>query len=112
MGLRVTIGSVDSQTLLVKARDGTMTSVKLADGAQIFTLTKGSVADVSKDEARLVPLIRDTNIDPSTITASIQEAHTMIAGIQKTKKSKKSSGRVGATRQEGRADPPRRPRAD
>jgi len=48
MGLRGTIESVDSRTLRVKARDGTMTRVKLADGAQIFTLNKVSVADVKQ----------------------------------------------------------------
>jgi len=44
--LRGRIESVDNQTLLVKARDGTMRNVKLTDDAYVFTLKKASLADI------------------------------------------------------------------
>jgi len=46
--LRGTIESVDNQTLLVKARDGTMMNVKLADDVHVFTLNKASLADIKQ----------------------------------------------------------------
>ena len=46
--LRGMIESVDSRTLLVKARDGTMMNVKLADDLQVFTLNRASFADVKR----------------------------------------------------------------
>jgi hypothetical protein len=46
--LRGTIESVSAETLLVKARDGTMTNVKLADDVHVFTLKKASLGDVKK----------------------------------------------------------------
>ena len=60
------------------------------DGDDVVTKAYGrsdnDALRLSKDEARLVTLIRDKNIDPSTIIARIQE-------------SEKPSSRVGATGQ-------------
>jgi len=47
--LRGRIESVDNQTLLVKARDGTMMNVKLTDDVQVFTLKNASLADIKPD---------------------------------------------------------------
>ena len=44
--LRGPIESVDGQTLIVKARNGMPSNVKLADGAHVFTLKPASLADV------------------------------------------------------------------
>ena len=44
--LRGKIESVASQTLVVKARDGTMTNVKLPDDVHVFTLKQASLADL------------------------------------------------------------------
>jgi hypothetical protein len=44
--LRGKIDSVADQTLVVKARDGTMTNVKLADDVQVFNLRQASLADL------------------------------------------------------------------
>jgi len=44
--LRGRIESVDNQTLLVKARDGTMINVKVTDDVHVFTLKKASLADI------------------------------------------------------------------
>jgi hypothetical protein len=46
--LRGKIESVASQTLVVKARDGTMTNVKLPDDVRIFTLKQASLADLKR----------------------------------------------------------------
>ena len=42
--------------------------------AESYEPSDNDVLRLSKDEARLVTLIRDKNIDPSTIIARIQEA--------------------------------------
>ena len=44
--VRGTIESVDGMILAVKARDGTMLKVKLANDARVLTLNKASLADV------------------------------------------------------------------
>jgi hypothetical protein len=44
--LRGKIDSVTGQTLVVKARDGTMTNVKLADDVHVFNLKQASLADL------------------------------------------------------------------
>ena len=44
--LRGIIESVDSQTLLVKARNGRTTKVKLVNGVHVFTLKPASFADI------------------------------------------------------------------
>jgi hypothetical protein len=44
--LRGKIENVANQTLAVKARDGTMTSVMLADDVHVFTLKQASLADL------------------------------------------------------------------
>jgi len=44
--LRGIIESVDGQTLLVKARNGRTTKVKLVNGARVFTLKPASFADI------------------------------------------------------------------
>ena len=44
--LRGKIESVAGQTLAVKARDGTMTNVKLADDVHVFNLKQASLADL------------------------------------------------------------------
>jgi hypothetical protein len=41
---------------------------------EAYGLSNNDALRLSKDEARLVTLIRDKNIDPSTIIAKIQEA--------------------------------------
>ena len=46
--LRGTIESVSSQMLVVKARDGKMVNVRLADGAHVFTLKTASLADIKE----------------------------------------------------------------
>jgi hypothetical protein len=46
--LRGKIESVASQTLVVKARDGTMTNVKLPDDVHVFTLKQASLADLKR----------------------------------------------------------------
>jgi hypothetical protein len=46
--LRGKIDSVTGQTLVVKARDGTMTNVKLADDVHVFTLKQSSLADLKR----------------------------------------------------------------
>src|SRR6476620_10529679 len=46
--VRGTIESVDGQTLAVKARDGAMMKVKLADTPRVLTLNKMSLADVKQ----------------------------------------------------------------
>jgi hypothetical protein len=46
--VRGTIDSVNGQMLSVKSRDGTMTKLKLADGAPIRTVVKQTVDDVKK----------------------------------------------------------------
>jgi hypothetical protein len=44
--LRGKIDSVTGQKLVVKARDGTMTNVKLADDVHVFNLKQASLADL------------------------------------------------------------------
>jgi hypothetical protein len=44
--VRGTIEKVDGQTLAIKARDGTMTNVKLADNARITALVKAALTDI------------------------------------------------------------------
>ena len=61
--LRGTIESVDNQTLQVKARDGKMMNVKLADDVQIFTLNKASLADIK--QGSLVGIIAKNQMDGS-----------------------------------------------
>jgi hypothetical protein len=46
--VRGTIESVDGQTLAVKARDGAMMKVKLADTPRVLTLNKMTLADVKQ----------------------------------------------------------------
>jgi hypothetical protein len=46
--IRGTIESVDGQTLAVKARDGSMMKVKLADSPRVLTLNKMTLADVKQ----------------------------------------------------------------
>jgi hypothetical protein len=46
LSLRGTIESVASPALVVKARDGTTTNVRLADGVRVFTLKPAALADV------------------------------------------------------------------
>jgi hypothetical protein len=46
--LRGAIESVDSQTLAVKARDGTVMTMKLPEGLQVRGLEKKSIADVKQ----------------------------------------------------------------
>ena len=46
--VRGTIESVDGQTLAVKARDGAMMKVKLADSPRVLTLNKMTLADVKQ----------------------------------------------------------------
>ena len=46
--LRGTIESASSQKLAVKARDGTMTDVKLADDVHVFKLHQASLADLKR----------------------------------------------------------------
>ncbi len=46
--VRGVIDSVDGNTLSVKARDGAMVRVKLADDARVLTLDKKSLADVKQ----------------------------------------------------------------
>ena len=46
--LRGKIESVAGQTLAVKARDGTMTNVKLADDVHVFNLKQASLADLKR----------------------------------------------------------------
>ena len=46
--MRGKIENVASQTLVVKARDGTMTNVKLPDDVRIFTLKQASLADLKR----------------------------------------------------------------
>ncbi|KRQ94206.1 hypothetical protein CQ12_25805 [Bradyrhizobium jicamae] len=46
--LRGKIESVSGQKLTVKARDGTMTNVKLADDVQVFRLNQASLADIKR----------------------------------------------------------------
>ena len=48
MRIRGTIESVDGQTLAVKARDGAMMKVKLADSPRVLTLNKMTLADVKQ----------------------------------------------------------------
>lgn len=67
--LRGIIESVDGQTLLVKALDGTMTNVKLADGAHVFTFNKASLVDVKR--GRLVGLTAQRQMDSSQKVAEI-----------------------------------------
>jgi len=61
--LRGTIESVDNQTLLVKARDGKMMNVKLADDVQVFTLNKASLADIK--QGSLVGITAKNQMDGS-----------------------------------------------
>jgi hypothetical protein len=61
--LRGTIESVDNQTLLVKARDGTMMNVKLADDVHVFTLNKASLADIK--QGSLVGITAKNQMDGS-----------------------------------------------
>ena len=44
--LRGRIESVADRTLVVKARDGTMTNVNLADNVHVFNLKQASLADL------------------------------------------------------------------
>jgi len=46
--LRGKIDSVMGQTLIVKARDGSMTNVKLADDVHVFNLKQASLADLKQ----------------------------------------------------------------
>src|SRR5208283_288787 len=46
--VRGVIDNVDGKTLSVKARDGAMVQVKLADDARVLTLDKKSLADVKQ----------------------------------------------------------------
>lgn len=46
--VRGVIDNVDGKTLAVKARDGAMVQVKLADDARVLTLDKKSLADVKQ----------------------------------------------------------------
>jgi outer membrane lipoprotein SlyB len=46
--VRGTIENVDGQTLAVKARDGAMMKVKLADSPRVLTLNKMTLADVKQ----------------------------------------------------------------
>jgi hypothetical protein len=46
--LRGTIESASSQTLAVKARDGTMANVKLADDVHVFRLDQATLADLKR----------------------------------------------------------------
>jgi hypothetical protein len=46
--IRGTIENVDGQNLAVKARDGSMMKVKLADSPRVLTLNKMSLADVKQ----------------------------------------------------------------
>ena len=48
MRIRGTIESVDGQALAVKARDGSMMKVKLADSPRVLTLNKMTLADVKQ----------------------------------------------------------------
>jgi hypothetical protein len=61
--LRGTIERVDNQTLLVKARDGKMMNVKLADDVHVFTLNKASLADIK--QGSLVGITAKNQMDGS-----------------------------------------------
>jgi hypothetical protein len=61
--LRGTIESVSGQMLVVKARDGKIANVKLADGAHVFTLNTASLADIK--EGRLVGITAKRQKDGS-----------------------------------------------
>ena len=67
--LRGTIESVSGQMLVVKARDGKMTNVKLADGAHVFTLNTASLTNIK--EGGLVGITAKRQMDESQEAAEI-----------------------------------------
>jgi hypothetical protein len=67
--LRGMIESVDNQTLLVKARDGTMMKLRLTDDVHVFTLNRASFADVKRGS--LVGITAKQQMDGSQKAAEI-----------------------------------------